>query len=84
MKAYVITTRAFYEGRYFDRLEETVIKTTKEEARKEYYRQTDGLCDWLWDGGVYEREDVDENTFVGYYYNGSFRGVVTMREVEIE
>ena len=83
MKYYVITTRAFYEGRYFDRLEETVIKTDAEEARKEYYRQQSGLCDWLWDGGPYERGEVDENTFVGYYYDGSCRGVVTMREVEI-
>lgn len=83
MKAYVITTRAFYNGNYFDRLEETVIKTTKEEAEKEYYKQQSGLCDWLWDGGPYERGEVGEYTFVGYYYDGSCRGVVTMREVEV-
>ena len=83
MKYYVITTRVFYEGRYFDRLEETAIKSTEEEARKEFNKQENYLCDWLWDGGPYEREELDSTTFVGYYYDGSCLGVVTMREVEV-
>lgn len=83
MKAYVITTRAFYRDEYFPRLEETVIKTTLEEAENEFLNQKSGLCDWLWDGGPYERIQEDRYTFIGFYDDGSCRALVTMREAEV-
>lgn len=81
MKIWVITSRAFLEGEYFDRLEETKVAKTEEEAKKIFDQECHSQGDWFWDGGVYEREYVDSNTYI--LTNDEAVCVVTKREVEI-
>ena len=81
-KIWVISSRAFRYNEYFDRLEETYVCKTEEEAKKTFSRECHSQGDWFWDGGVYEREYVDDNTYV--LTNDEAVCVVTKREVEIE
>lgn len=80
-KIWVITSRAFREGEYFPRLEETYVARTGEEAKKIFDRECRSQGDWFWDGGPYDRITEDENTYV--LMNGEAVCVVTLREVEI-
>ena len=85
MKIWVITSRAFLEGEYFDRLEETYVCKTEEEAKKKFDEVCSSQTDWFWDGvdtdGPYDRNFDDENTYV--LVSDGAECVVTLREVEI-
>lgn len=84
MKIWVITSRAFLEGEYFDRLEETKVAKTKEEAKKVFDMECSSQTDWFWDGAdsnPYDRHFLDDDTYV--LESDEAHCVVTLREVEI-
>lgn len=82
MKIWVITARAFEGEGYFDRLEETKVAKTEEEAKKLFSQECHSQGDWFWDGDMpYDRYFEDENTYV--LISDEAKSVVTLREVEI-
>lgn len=85
MRVWVITSRAFRDGEYFDRLEETYVAKTEEEAKKIFDQECHSQGDWFWDGvdtdGPYDRIFEDDNTYV--LISDAAECVVTKREVEI-
>ena len=82
MKIWIITARAFREGEYFPRLEETKVAKTEEEAKKVFDKECQSQTDWFWDGDMpYDNYFEDDNTYV--LVNNEAQCVVTLREVEI-
>lgn len=81
MKIWIITSRAFRYGEYFNRLEETKVAKTEEEAKTLFSRECHSQGDWFWDGGTYEHYSPDPDTYV--LVNEEAVCVVTKREVEI-
>lgn len=83
-KIWIITSRAFQEGEYFDRLEETKVAKTEEEAKELFDKECSSQTDWFWD-------DADSNPYDHYYLgddtyvleSDEAHCVVTLREVEI-
>lgn len=83
MKIWVITAKAFLEGEYFNRLEETKVAKTLEEAKKLFSQECHSQGDWFWDGDIpYDRIFEDENTYV--LTSDEAISVVTLREVELD
>lgn len=82
MKIWIITSRAFEGEAYFDRLEETKVAKTQEEAKKLFSQECHSQGDWFWDGDMpYDNYFEDDNTYV--LVNNEAQCVVTLREVEI-
>lgn len=66
---------------YFSRLEETSVKYTEEEAKKEFLKQSGYLGDWFCDcpsghNTIYE----NENTYL--YFGDKAVAILTLRETE--
>ena len=81
MRIWVITARAFLGEEYFDRLEETKVVKTGEEAKRVFDMECSSQTDWFWDGGVYDHYFLGDDTYV--LTNDEAVCVVTLREVEI-
>lgn len=84
MRIWIITARAFLGEEYFDRLEETKVAKTEEEAKELFNKMCSSETDWFWDGvdaNPYDRIFEDNNTFV--LISPEAHCVVTLREVEV-
>ena len=86
MRIWVITSRAFYDyTEYFDRLEETKVAKTEEEAKELFNKMCSSETDWFWDGvdahGPYDHYFEGDDTYV--LQSDEAVCVVTKREVEI-
>lgn len=84
MRIWIITARAFREGEYFPRLEETKVAKTEEDAKKLFDMECQSQTDWFWDdvdANPYDRIFEDDNTYV--LISDEAHCVVTLREVEI-
>lgn len=81
MRIWVIASRAFLGEEYFDRLEETKVAKTAEEAKKVFDKECSSQTDWFWDGsGPYDHYYEGDDTYV--LTNNEAVCVVTLREVE--
>ena len=81
-KIWIITSRAFLGEEYFDRLEETKVVKTAEEAKKVFDMECSSQTDWFWDGSSpYDHYYEGDDTYV--LTNDEAVCVVTLREVEI-
>lgn len=81
MRIWVITARAFRGEEYFDRLEETKVAKTEEEAKELFDKECSSETDWFWDGGVYDHYYLGDDTYV--LSSEEAVCVVTLREIEI-
>lgn len=85
MRIWIITARAFRDGEYFNRLEETKVAKTEEEAKELFDKECSSQTDWFWDGmdahGPYDHYSEGDDTYV--LQSDEAVCVVTKREVEI-
>ena len=82
-KIWIITARAFRGEEYFDRLEETKVAKTEEEAKELFDKECSSQTDWFWDGDMpYDHYYEGDDTYVLVSDEASC--VVTLREVELD
>lgn len=84
MKIWIITARAFRDGEYFNRLEETKVAKTEEEAKELFNKMCSSETDWFWDdvdANPYDHYSEGDDTYV--LQSDEAVCVVTKREVEI-
>ena len=85
MKLWIVTSRAFRDGEYFDDLETTYAYKTEEEAKERYYKECGEQTDWFWNGmdeNPYDHYNLGKDTYV--LTSDEAMCVVTLREVELD
>lgn len=82
MRIWIITVRAFRGEEYFNRLEETKVAKTEEEANQIFDKECSSQTDWFWDGSApYDHYYEGDDTYV--LQSDEAVCVVTLREAEI-